>query len=72
MRAVVDATQDLLVNVLPYHPFLIKPNNHELGEIVGRELKTDEEITAAARACRKGCPERELVEHGRERRSAGG
>ena len=50
VRAVVDATQDLLVNVLPYHPFLIKPNNHELGEIVGRELKTDEEITAAARA----------------------
>ena len=34
MRAVVDATQDLLVNVLPYHPFLIKPNDHELGEIV--------------------------------------
>ena len=50
VRAVVDATRDLLVNVLPYHPFLIKPNNHELGEIVGRELKTDAEITAAARA----------------------
>ena len=50
VRAVVDATQDLLVNVLPYHPFLIKPNDHELGEIVGRELKTDAEITAAARA----------------------
>ena len=31
MRAVVDATRDLLVNVLQYHPFLIKPNNHELG-----------------------------------------
>jgi len=50
VRCVVDATRALLVNVLPYHPFLIKPNNHELGEIVGRELKTDEEITAAARA----------------------
>ena len=34
VRSVVDATRDLLVNVLPYHPFLIKPNNHELGEIV--------------------------------------
>ena len=34
VRAVVDATRDLLVNVLPYHPFLIKPNNPELGEIV--------------------------------------
>ena len=52
VRCVVDATRALLVNVLPYHPFLIKPNNHELGEIVGRELHTDEEIAAAA--CPKG------------------
>ena len=49
VRAVVDATRNLLVNVLPYHPFLIKPNNHELGEIVGKALKTDEEIVAAAK-----------------------
>ena len=42
-------TRDLLVNVLQYHPFLIKPNNHELGEIVGRTLTTDADITAAAR-----------------------
>ena len=49
VRAVVDATRDLLVNVLPYHPFLIKPNNHELGEIVGKVLTTDAEIVAAAR-----------------------
>ena len=49
VHTVVDATRDLLVNVLQYHPFLIKPNNHELGEIVGRELHTDEEIAAAAR-----------------------
>ena len=45
----VDATRDLLVNVLKYHPFLIKPNNHELGEIFGRVLKTDEEIADCAR-----------------------
>ena len=48
VRAVVDATRDLLVNVLKYRPFLIKPNNHELGEIVGRRLTTDAEIVAAA------------------------
>lgn len=41
---VVDATKDLLVNVLKYHPFLIKPNNHELGEIFGVELKTREDV----------------------------
>ena len=35
----VDATKDLLLNVLELHPFLIKPNNHELGEIFGVELQ---------------------------------
>ena len=50
VRTVVDATRGLLVNVLQYRPFLIKPNNHELGEIVGKTLQTDEEIIAAARA----------------------
>ena len=49
VQAVVDATRDLLVNVLPYRPFLVKPNNHELGEILGRELCTDAEIADAAR-----------------------
>lgn len=34
IRIVVDATKDLLMNVLKYHPFLIKPNNHELGDNV--------------------------------------
>ena len=46
---VVDATRDLLCAVLPYHPFLIKPNNHELGEIFGKTLTTDVEIEDCAR-----------------------
>lgn len=41
---VVDATKDLLVNVLEYHPFLVKPNNHELGEIFGVTLRRREEV----------------------------
>ena len=44
IRIAVDATKDLLLNVLKYHPFLIKPNNHELGEMFGVVLKSDEEI----------------------------
>lgn len=40
VQIVVDATRELLMNVLEYHPFLIKPNNHELGEIFDAELKT--------------------------------
>lgn len=46
---VVDATKDLLKNVLKYHPFLIKPNNHELGEMFGVVLKTDDEIEQYAK-----------------------
>ncbi|MBE5831507.1 MAG: 1-phosphofructokinase [Butyrivibrio sp.] len=46
---VVDATKDLLLNVLKYHPFLIKPNNHELGEMFGKELKTDDELEEHAK-----------------------
>lgn len=49
IRFVVDATKDLLLNVLKYGPFLIKPNNHELGEIFGTKLYGVEEITAHAR-----------------------
>lgn len=49
VRAVVDASGRLLANVLPYEPFLIKPNHHELAEIAGRALHGYEEITAAAR-----------------------
>lgn len=46
---VVDATRDLLTRVLKFHPFLIKPNNHELGEIFGVELKTQEEVIPYAK-----------------------
>lgn len=49
IRIVVDATKDLLVNVLKYQPFLIKPNNHELGEIFGVKLQDKEEIITYAK-----------------------
>jgi len=46
---VVDATKDLLLNVLKFRPFLIKPNNHELGEMFGVVLKSDDEIVEYAK-----------------------
>lgn len=49
IRVVVDATKDLLLNVLKFKPFLVKPNNHELGDMFGVKLKTDEEIEKYAR-----------------------
>ncbi len=53
VNIVVDATKDLLVNVLKYHPFLIKPNNHELEEIFGTQLKSNEEIIQYAKELQK-------------------
>ncbi len=53
VRVVVDATGELLLNVLKYKPYLIKPNNHELSEIAGRTLTTRKELADAARALQK-------------------
>ena len=49
IRIIVDAEKKLLLNVLQYHPFLIKPNNHELGDMFGVKLTSDEEILTYAR-----------------------
>lgn len=55
VRCVVDATGDLLVNSLPHHPFLVKPNHQELGEFTGQELAPDDipALTEAAQQLRR-------------------
>ena len=45
----MDATKDLLLNVLKYRPFLIKPNNFELGEMFQVTLHTEEDIVTYAK-----------------------
>ena len=50
---VVDAERELLVKVLEYHPFLVKPNNHELGEIFGVELADREAVIPYAKRLRE-------------------
>ena len=50
---VVDAERVLLVKVLEYHPFLVKPNNHELGEIFGVELADREAVIPYAKRLRE-------------------
>lgn len=49
IEVIVDATKELLLNVLSYHPFLVKPNNHELGEMFEKELHNEDEIIFYAR-----------------------
>lgn len=49
IQTVVDATGDLLKNVIAYKPFLIKPNIDELGELFHVILRKDEEVVVSAK-----------------------
>lgn len=49
VKIVVDATDELLLRVVKYQPFLIKPNNHELGEMFGVVLNKREDIILYAK-----------------------
>ncbi|MCD8390866.1 MAG: PfkB family carbohydrate kinase, partial [Firmicutes bacterium] len=61
LKTVVDATGDLLVNTLKFKPFLIKPNNRELGDIFGVELKTRADVIPYAKKLRSMGAENVLV-----------
>lgn len=61
IKIVVDAAKDLLFHVLSYHPFLIKPNNYELGELFGKVLDSEEEIIHYAGLLREKGAENVLV-----------
>ena len=61
IRSVVDATGDLLVNVLKYHPFLIKPNNHELEEIFHVPMDSNETIVTYAKKMQEMGAENVLI-----------
>lgn len=61
---IVDATSSLLMNVLEYHPFLIKPNHHELGEIYNVELTSREEAVPYAKKLQESGARNVLVSMG--------
>lgn len=61
VHVIVDATKDLLKNVLKFKPFLIKPNHHELAEFFDVEIKSDEEIVEYAKKLQEMGAENVLV-----------
>ena len=63
---VVDATGDLLKNVLKYKPLMIKPNHHELGEIFSVEIKTLEDIERYGRRLQEMGARNVLVSRGKD------
>ena len=48
-RVILDADGELLAEGLKASPYLVKPNNHELSGLLGRNLKTPRELEQAAR-----------------------
>lgn len=63
---VVDATGDLLKNVLKYKPFMVKPNHHELGEIFGVEITALEDIEKYAKKLQEMGAKNVLVSRGKD------
>lgn len=63
---VVDATGDLLKNVLKYKPFMVKPNHHELGEIFGVEITDLEDIEKYAKKLQEMGAKNVLVSRGKD------
>lgn len=53
VRVVVDATKELLLNVLPLKPFLVKPNHYELGELFGVCISNRQEALTYAQKLRE-------------------
>lgn len=65
-KVVVDATKNLLLNVLKYNPFLIKPNNHELEEIFNVRIHNEEDIITYANKLKDMGAKNVLVSRGKD------
>lgn len=61
VKFIVDATKNLLLNVLKYKPFLIKPNHHELAELFNVEIKNEDQIIYYANKLREMGAENVLI-----------
>lgn len=66
IRIVVDGSGELLMNTLPYHPFLIKPNHHELAELFNVNIHTLDEIEHYARLLQEQGAKNVLVSMGKD------
>lgn len=61
---IVDSVNESLTSTFPYHPYFIKPNDEELQDILGRELKTDEELIAGGFELLQKGPQNVIVSMG--------
>lgn len=66
IRLAADASRDLLLQMLKYHPFVIKPNLQELEETLERKLKTDDDIIVGAKELKEMGAKNVLVSLGKK------
>lgn len=66
VKVVVDATKNLLLNVLKYNPFLIKPNNHELEEMFNVKLNNMDDIITYAKKLQEMGARNVLISMGKD------
>lgn len=66
IKIVVDATKDLLMNVLKHKPFLVKPNNYELEELFNVKLESVDDIIIYANKLKEMGAKNVLVSRGKE------
>ena len=64
IQVVVDATSDLLLKVLRYRPFFVKPNNDELEEMLGKPMDTTEQIIEGAKELKERGARNVIVSRG--------
>lgn len=53
IKFIVDATNELLLNVMKYGPFMVKPNNFELGELFNVKINNEDDVIYYARELQK-------------------
>lgn len=63
---VVDASKDALLQTLPYHPYLTKPNINELEELFHQSLHNEQAIIACAQSLQKQGAKNVLVSMGKD------
>lgn len=63
--AILDTTGASLINALKYKPFMIKPNDEELAELLNKPMETDEDILWGGEELKKMGPQTVLVTLGK-------
>lgn len=60
-KIILDTTKKALTSALPYHPYMIKPNDDELAQTIGRQLNSEDEIIKAGLELKENGPKTLMI-----------